>query len=448
MKGIFLFLNLILLIGLCKSQDCSFPWQKVNDDVCLFLTSITKTWDHAKLLCHFYGGDLLYIKNDIEQKNIQKYLSKLIKYRYNKKPYIWLDATDRSVESEWLWSRNNRTVNYENWIPSYHNSGVHNSKSMLNCGCYKPNNGYWKDCDCSLRQHFTCRKSMILEDYNEDRLDNAKKMESLIIEETPQMAGFTSSEEVDNDLANDLTIDLEMLEHENKENENELKEEVEEFYDLVAEKDSENEKEKRIEKDESENEEILDHNKHDYDTISGNLLLDNISTTSKSPIPQSDSDEINFDLIVDDELPADQSKVYQNIIKRMFESPEEVDREISESRIKEQVKSKMSTLTRFNQNIQKSVPKIISFETIMRIRVNKNENLYKDYHCTKGPGYYAIENSQCTKYKYCEDWNADYAAMSINKCQQNSIFDFRMRKCVQKTIENQCDLTIDFVTEN
>ncbi len=95
----------------------------------------------------------------INELNLLKldYLFKLIKYRFNKKPYIWLDATDRLKESEWLWSRNNESVKYGNWIPSHHNNGP--SSISLNCACFKPNNGFWKDCDCSLTQHLTCRKT-------------------------------------------------------------------------------------------------------------------------------------------------------------------------------------------------------------------------------------------------------------------------------------------------
>lgn len=29
----------------------------------------------------------------------------------------------------------------------------------LNCACLKLKDGSWKDCDCSLSQHFVCRKS-------------------------------------------------------------------------------------------------------------------------------------------------------------------------------------------------------------------------------------------------------------------------------------------------
>jgi len=433
MRVIFLVLNLIFLSEICKAQECSFPWQKVNDDICLFLTSITKTWDHAKLLCNFYGGDLLYIKNDIEQKNIQKYFTKLIKYRFNKKPYIWLDATDRLEESEWLWSRNNKTVNYNNWIPSYHNNGV-NSNSM-NCGCYKPNNGYWKDCDCSLRQHFTCRKNM------ENDVDYLKMRKNLVIEESPEMSGF-NMKSANNDLTNDLAIDLELLEPK--------EDEIEEIEnDLLTQKEKENEKSTRENDDElmldliNDSQEILNHNKHDYDISSGNLLLDEITKTSTSlpittKITVQDNDEIMLDLNFDDNSP----EVYQNIIKRMLESPETIDREISQKRIVENVESKMNML-RFEK--QKPIKKNI-FETIMRIKVNKHDILYKDYHCIKGPGFYAIKNSHCNKYKYCEDWTTDYAAMSINKCEQNSIFDFRLRRCMPEK-ETQCNETIDFIPE-
>lgn len=33
-----------------------------------------------------------------------------------------------------------------------------NSNNM-NCACLKLKDGLWKDCECSLSQHFVCRKS-------------------------------------------------------------------------------------------------------------------------------------------------------------------------------------------------------------------------------------------------------------------------------------------------
>ena len=37
----------------------------------MFLNSLVKTWSHAKYLCNFYGGELLFIQNKTEQDSIQ-----------------------------------------------------------------------------------------------------------------------------------------------------------------------------------------------------------------------------------------------------------------------------------------------------------------------------------------------------------------------------------------
>lgn len=43
---------------------------------------------------------------------MKDYLSRLIKYRFNKKSFVWLDLIDRSNDEDWIWSRNNESVRY------------------------------------------------------------------------------------------------------------------------------------------------------------------------------------------------------------------------------------------------------------------------------------------------------------------------------------------------
>ncbi len=51
----------------------------------------------------------------------------------------------------------NFQIEFAQWVDSLHNNIINSNK--LNCGCFKPSNGFWKDCDCSLTQHFACRKT-------------------------------------------------------------------------------------------------------------------------------------------------------------------------------------------------------------------------------------------------------------------------------------------------
>lgn len=83
---------------------------------------------------------------------------------------------------------------------------------------------------------------------------------------------------------------------------------------------------------------------------------------------------------------------------------------------------------------------------LMKIRVNKSESSFSEFHCPQGFGYYMIEYSGCTKYKHCENWNKEYASLSVNKCRQG-VFDFTRKMCVPNE-EYKCDLdTPRFVPE-
>ena len=83
---------------------------------------------------------------------------------------------------------------------------------------------------------------------------------------------------------------------------------------------------------------------------------------------------------------------------------------------------------------------------IMRIKVLKSERIFTDFHCPQGFGYYMIENSGCTKYKLCENWNDEYASMSVNKCRQG-VFDSNKRICVPASLFECNDKLPNFVPE-
>ena len=45
-------------------------------------------------------------------RNVSEYLVKLIKYRFNKKPFVFIDAINSpgNADNNWIWSMNNNTV--------------------------------------------------------------------------------------------------------------------------------------------------------------------------------------------------------------------------------------------------------------------------------------------------------------------------------------------------
>lgn len=426
-----------VFIQLCEAEDCSYPWRKVDDNICLFLTASTKTWDHAKFLCGFYGGDLLYIENEQEQKIIKEYLSKLIKYRFNRKPYVWLDAVDKETEADWLWSRNNQTVSYGNWIPSYHNNGI-KSKS-LNCACYKPNNGYWKDCDCSLTQHFTCRKSL-------DRVDNFKgtdkMMAKFIIEETPNMAGFNEKIEETKEVLKPLDENLISEESIINKIKQKMQESERLFLDIALDEDKEKESEltTTTTPEPKINKELLDSvaqkinikpsTKFGDDDLMLDIEIDGPinfmdlpeTTTTPQTTTESPDNEIMFDLEIDVKPQT------SNSIDISFTSSHESDKESNQQKLAKLISSKLSTL-KFNKKVPVKHTETSIPITIMTKTVKKMDRTYKQFHCPQGLGYYLIENTGCTKYKYCENWNDKFSSLSINKCHKG-VFSFNERKCV------------------
>jgi hypothetical protein len=369
-------LSLLIVITTCratkeaKTNSCDFPWQKVNSDICLFLTSITKTREHAKNLCNFYGGDLLYIENETEQELIQNYLSKLLRYRFNRKPYVWLDASDQLKESEWLWSRNNKTLEYSNWIPSHHNSGP-GSKS-LDCACYKPNNGFWKDCDCSLTQHFTCRKSQTT-----GIIDISDS--GVVIDETPGMAEFHLEESVQ---ATTEGVTLDQIKFEDTTQES-----------VVAEK----------------NNEIM------MDLILPSSFDENLLPTTT-------------------QVPDDLRRIQDNIKAR-----------ITTLRARPKVSTSIPFHTKSAAKRQQSIKNMPI--NIMKIKILKSDYPFSTFHCPHGFGYYLIENSGCLKYKLCENWNSEYASMSVNKCRNGGVFDITKRVCVASGQFECNDMLPKFVPE-
>lgn len=122
-----------------------------------------------------------------------------------------------------------------------------------------------------------------------------------------------------------------------------------------------------------------------------------------------------------------------------FASSDEKSKESNKQQLTSLISSKVNTL-KFNKNNQKKHKRESSVPIILMNRtVKKMERSYRQFHCPQGLGYYLIEDTNCTKYKYCQDWNSEFASLSINKCHQG-VFSFHERKCVSYD-EYTCDET-------
>ncbi|CAF0798047.1 unnamed protein product [Brachionus calyciflorus] len=185
--------SLLIFFCLCVKfiyavKDCSSPWEKVNDNICLLLNSNIKTWNHAKISCNHYGGDLLYIDNELEKTQTDDFLNTLLRYRFNLKPFAWLDAKKKS--EEWIWSHNNQSVLYSNWAANLNP----NNSPQLNCACIRLRDKTWRPCDCFTKQHYICRKT--------DRLEETKTNQNLPLQTItmePQVSKVASNDDLSQD---------------------------------------------------------------------------------------------------------------------------------------------------------------------------------------------------------------------------------------------------------
>lgn len=293
-----------------------------------------------------------------------------------------MDATDVLKESQWLWSRNNESIGYDNWIPSHHNTGP--SANSLNCACYKPNNGFWKDCDCSLMQHFTCRKS-----------PNGKAL----LDETPNMASFNQNPQPLTTTTTQATISADSTPNL--------------MLDLVLTETT-----------------TVDTNKDEDEA----MMSDELTTSSKKTNEK--SNELMMDLVINEKQPQiitsseNDDKFFPIIVTNNNKNLSEKVR-----RLGDQVNARVKMLTtrpkiQLTSPITRRQPPLSLAENLMRVKLLKSDSSFSTFHCPYGFGYYLIKDTECTKYKQCEDWNSEYASMSVNKCREGMVFDFRKKLCV------------------
>ena len=77
------------------------------------------------------------------------------------------------------------------------------------------------------------------------------------------------------------------------------------------------------------------------------------------------------------------------------------------------------------------------FVNIYRTKILKNSVVYSLHECQYGFGYYSASND-CSKYKICENWDDKYAILTLNKCVDGKVFNFKEFQCV-KSNGQVCD---------
>ena len=142
--------------------------------------------------------------------------------------------------------------------------------------------------------------------------------------------------------------------------------------------------------------------------------------------------ELMMDLVIDEKQPR-------------FGKPGNISSELFEKvrRLGDQANARVSMLTtkpkiQLVNPISRRQPPASQAKNLMRIKLLKSDSSFSAFHCPNGFGYYLINESACTKYKRCEDWNAEYASLSVYKCREGMVFDFSGKQCVLNS-EFKCD---------
>lgn len=77
------------------------------------------------------------------------------------------------------------------------------------------------------------------------------------------------------------------------------------------------------------------------------------------------------------------------------------------------------------------------------MKIRKNSYQFRRVECPLGFGYYPVpDDTQCSRYKLCQNWDNIYGFMLINKCLDGMAFDFETKRCVPAT-DSTCQINAD-----
>ena len=81
-------------------------------------------------------------------------------------------------------------------------------------------------------------------------------------------------------------------------------------------------------------------------------------------------------------------------------------------------------------------------KVMIRTSISKSTETFRLFECPSGYGYYSISNTNCNKYKRCDDWDLRNAVLTINKCSEGKVFSFSKLNCVNAS-EYVCEDKVD-----
>lgn len=128
------------------ASDCPPGWYEFDNScykVPSFIFSQSLSWENARAVCLGFGGDLVTITNEKEEKLL-----------FSENSIAWIGLNDRLKEGEFVWSDStplNSSV-YSNW-----NHGQPDNYG--NEDCVEMTSGKWNDRPCSDEKFYICQRS-------------------------------------------------------------------------------------------------------------------------------------------------------------------------------------------------------------------------------------------------------------------------------------------------
>ncbi len=169
--------------------------------------------------------------------------------------------------------------------------------------------------------------------------------------------------------------------------------------------------------------------KIDKDTSMMNDELKNPTERENTP-----SNEILIDLEMKENQPiivsTASSEILTNLDKKNSTASDKV------VNLSNKLNARLSMLTtrpkiQLTNPVMRRQSSVSQAKNLMRIKVLKSDISFSTFHCPNGFGYYLIKGSGCGKYKKCENWNEEYASLSVNKCREGMAFNFEKKECVE-----------------
>ncbi|XP_041377781.1 C-type lectin domain family 17, member A-like [Gigantopelta aegis] len=138
---IFLFLETVLVSGLCPSADFV---EEPTKKKCYYFPNVLTNWFEAKAICEKNGAILAKVEDNTDHNFLQQHMQL--------SRFYWFGMNDHKTENSFVWTDNTPVTVYQ-WRNDQPNGG-----SVQNCVTYDGDN-LWQDKDCRNRYYSVCELS-------------------------------------------------------------------------------------------------------------------------------------------------------------------------------------------------------------------------------------------------------------------------------------------------